>query len=233
MNKYIPLDDNTVLQSLVNENVRLDMIDSIAKTMSHIHKLNILHGNLKLSNLLIDEECHIYISDTSQYLIYPQLQTQKYQSKKEINNYQSPNVLKGKQYEKYDDIWSFCCILYRLVKLTEDAFHGESLNELINNILTATYHPLIFTIPIQIRNILFKCFSNKNIEIINFDWIYNELIKIDTSQELYSGEKCDLSVEQLLQILEEDRNKLNKEYILESISNSDGIIIIIIIIYLL
>lgn len=213
-----------VLESLINESDRLDMMKNICKTMLEIHKKKILHGNLKLSNILLNEENEMYVSDISQYLLYLPTESEKYKCKKEIHNYLSPNILKGKQIDFYDDIWSFCCILYRLVIIKKDAFEGKSINELINNIINVRYEPLKFENPFVLRNILFVCFNMKDQVKYNFEWIYNELLKIGNGNELYS-DKCDLDAEELLMVLEGDKNELNKKYILNSINENEGIII--------
>ena len=66
--------------------------------------------------------------------------------------YLSPEICNNDQYDHKTDMWMLGCVLYELLTFKKP-FQGESLNEIINNILHADiepipsgYDPIIFEI---------------------------------------------------------------------------------------
>lgn len=89
-----------------------DPIKEIAQSLEDIHaSLDEAHTNLKPSNVLITNEYHYKLSD---YCLYS-LDLPNCMRPIEDYEYYSPEVIKGCEYQKSSDIWSFGCIIYYLL----------------------------------------------------------------------------------------------------------------------
>lgn len=96
------------------------------KGLNELHKLNILHRDLKSANIFLTTKGEIKIGDMNvsklakKGLLYTQTGTPYYAS---------PEVWKDKPYDKMSDIWSLGCILYEMTTL-KPPFRAENMEGL-------------------------------------------------------------------------------------------------------
>lgn len=110
--------------------LQLNILESITIGLRTLHDLNIIHGNLSPSNILMDSQNEVYISDyclndIRNFRLLP----------KNHFAYLSPEQLIDKEVTKYSDVWSLGCLLYYLIQ-SQDLFTGKNKEEIQDNILT-------------------------------------------------------------------------------------------------
>ncbi|CAD8199658.1 unnamed protein product [Paramecium octaurelia] len=109
LNVYSNFESNGSLQSIISKYCKfsqelvLTIFQSILKALDYLHCQNKLHRNLKTSNVLVDQEGTILISDI---LI---------QSQYTLSNYSAPEAFAYADYSEASDIWSAGCIVYELI----------------------------------------------------------------------------------------------------------------------
>ena len=101
-----------------NESEILNILSDICKGVQAYHYKNIVHKNLKPSNILCVtghmKICDMGIADISTEHTKKEISTHK-----SIMEYTAPEVLMGKKFRFKADIWSLGCILYELCALKE------------------------------------------------------------------------------------------------------------------
>ncbi|CAD8190652.1 unnamed protein product [Paramecium pentaurelia] len=109
LNVFFNFESNGSLQSILqkyckfSQELILSIFQSILKALDYLHSQNKLHRNLKTSNILVDHEGTIMISDI---LI---------QSQYSLQNYSAPETFEYADYSEASDIWSAGCIVYELL----------------------------------------------------------------------------------------------------------------------
>ena len=118
---------------LISEEKIYNIILDICLGIKEIHEKNLIHRDLKPENLFISKDNKIKIGD---FGISKQLDFNNKYAKTSIgtNNYMSPEVIKGENYNKKVDIWAFGCIIYELFTLNV-CFESKSLYGFVDNIL--------------------------------------------------------------------------------------------------
>jgi hypothetical protein len=81
----------------------------------HIHAQNIIHRDLKLENIFLDEEMNVAIGDFGLSADYNPEHAWLHRTMLGTPNYISPEVLHGHRYSKEVDIWALGVILYTLL----------------------------------------------------------------------------------------------------------------------
>ena len=85
----------------------------IIDAVNFLHQKNIAHRDLKLENVLIDQEGYIHIIDFGiSKKIEPNLETGTFCGTKE---YMAPEILEGQHYNKSVDWWAIGIMLYELI----------------------------------------------------------------------------------------------------------------------
>jgi len=105
---------NGTLEDIIKDknNNRLDTIKQIAKGLKFLHKHNIIHTDLKPTNILINNDVAI-ICDLGASIITSK--HKKHYRNIGCNRYQSPESLISCGFTKATDIWSFGCIIYEIM----------------------------------------------------------------------------------------------------------------------
>lgn len=136
-----------------NTNSRLDLLKEICNKLSEFHNSNLIHGNLKPSNILIDDDNHYILTDYFHILLKYSPVTS---SNIRLSNYRykSPELLKDEEYDVSTDIWSFGCILY-YIYTGKPLFPEKNIEKLFEHICSGKYE--------NIKSLK----SNKCNEIIN------------------------------------------------------------------
>lgn len=96
----------------------------ICFAVKYLHDKNILHRDLKLSNIFISSNGDIKLGD---FGIAKVLNNTDEFAKTIVGTpyYLSPEICQKKPYNHKSDIWSLGCVLYELMNL-KHAFEGES-----------------------------------------------------------------------------------------------------------
>lgn len=98
-----------------------EIINEICLALQYMHEdeANLIHGNIKPSNIIITEDNHYLISDQCQNLI-------KSAESKTVNDFQyySPEMIKGLEITDKSDMWSFGCVIYYILT-GKSAFSGN------------------------------------------------------------------------------------------------------------
>lgn len=119
---------------LLSEKKFIQIFYQIADGLNYLHKLNIIHRDLKLENLCVDNNNNIKIIDFGiSEIIY---------NKEKLNKpygtlyYASPEIFLGEEYGKEVDIWSLGVIIYVSIYRELPFILGEECRfKIIKNIL--------------------------------------------------------------------------------------------------
>lgn len=136
--------------SLQQSGALIALLD-ICQALITFGDLQIPHGNLKPSNILIDDDNRYVVSDYCKYILVNPLKTSV------LSNYEylSPEVLKNEQLDITTDMWSFGCIIYFICS-GNSPFIGDSINAVTAHILSTNYQPLLCDSHERINGILSK-----------------------------------------------------------------------------
>ena len=153
-----------------NDTKKLINIFGIAKGMSHLHSLNILHRDLKPGNILLNDYSFPKISDFG--LSKPMLKenSQNNSGYKGTWAYTAPEVFEGK-YSKAGDVYAFSLIVYEIMT-----------NEIIFKDMNQFQVMIQFRYPIYecYRKLIADCWNEKPDKRPSFDEIVHRL-KNDSS----------------------------------------------------
>ena len=86
-------------------------IGNLILALEHLAKLKIVHRNLKLENLIVDNEGYIAITDFGAAKIIKE----RTYTIVGTRHYTAPEVISGKGYSLSCDLWSMEVILYELI----------------------------------------------------------------------------------------------------------------------
>ena len=102
----------------------------IACALSYLHQHNIIYRDLKLENILLDQEGHIVLTDFGLSKIGKDGKTFC-----GTPEYLAPEVISDGKHSKAVDWWAFGCIIYELLTGLPP-FYSENINEMYNKTLT-------------------------------------------------------------------------------------------------
>lgn len=144
----------------------------IAAGFSYLHKHNILHYDLKPSNILLDENLYPKISDIGNSTHFHSLKSMA--KIKEISHYIPPEVLISNKYTKESEVYSFALIAYELFT-GKDPFGNISQFNLMEKIVNNRRPYLDDSIPDAYHDLIRKCWSQNPEERLTFEEICKEL----------------------------------------------------------
>jgi hypothetical protein len=187
-------DLNNVIRSnqfLSNSHIR-HICKQILDGLEYIHSLNIIHADIKPSNILINcSNCLIKIAD---FGISVSVNDYIYNKEMPIHIatrwYRAPEIILCEKYSYNIDIWSFGCVCYELVERTPLFKDGKKCGDLscdtnepidINN-ENGIYKSIIKNVPLIREKLLEKIIINKiNPEIIN---LIKDCLKINPNERI-------------------------------------------------
>lgn len=110
-------------------------ISHLFKGLHHLDSLNIVHRDIKPTNLLIDQQANLLkICDFGSAKVIPNIKLNKNISYICSRFYRAPELIFGSEFYKNKiDIWSAGCVLAELF-LLKPIFKGNSINEHLLNI---------------------------------------------------------------------------------------------------
>jgi NIMA (never in mitosis gene a)-related kinase len=148
----------------LEESVVLTYTAQIAMSMQYIHRLNILHRDLKSSNLFLTERRdQIRLGD---FGIARVLEGTIDAAVTVVGTpyYMSPEVCRSEPYSYQSDMWSVGCILYEMCML-KHAFESTSLLGLVYKIVSEQYDPIpsVYSSDVDrlVRSLLDKAVANR------------------------------------------------------------------------
>ena len=110
----------------------------ICFALQYLHKNNIIHRDIKSSNIFIDSSNSIKIGD---FGIIKIMQNYMMYANTLIGTplYMSPEIYKNERYNTKTDIWSLGCILYEMMTLTQP-FTANNIHDLKYKIFSGKYN---------------------------------------------------------------------------------------------
>lgn len=112
----------------------------ILRGVQHIHDMGVIHRDLKMSNILLDEKQNVKICDfgLSVQLEHPD---EEHFTLCGTPNYIAPEIITNKSYSYPVDIWSIGCIFYSLVTGSPpfECHQGSDVKEVLNRIVEGYY----------------------------------------------------------------------------------------------
>ena len=87
----------------------------VALGMSYLHGKNVLHCDLKSSNVLIDENWNVKLCDFGLSRINSTKKNKKKNIRVGTPHWMAPEILKGEKYECYSDVYSFGILVWEML----------------------------------------------------------------------------------------------------------------------
>ena len=100
-----------------NDTMKLINAIGIATAMAYLHSINILHRDLKTSNIFIDEYFHPFVGDFGISKVLNNGDEEIYEDSGAYFGtapYMAPEIIRDNKYSKKSDVYSFSMILYEL-----------------------------------------------------------------------------------------------------------------------
>ena len=125
----------------------------IIEGLAHLHKLKILHRDLKSANIFLTREGKVKIGDLN---VSTLVKAGLVRTQIGTPYYMSPEIWANKPYDDKSDIWSAGCILYELCSL-RPPFRGRDLSDLSKRVLSGYYAPITGNYTKEIQSIISAC----------------------------------------------------------------------------
>lgn len=163
-----------------NNTIIFKILISIARTIQKMHNRQIIHGDLKLANILIDKNFDPAVSDFG-------LSMNKNQKKIQTGgtpNYMAPEVITNGEISEKADVYSFGIIMFELFtgQFAYESFlkNDSDYIKLQRKICDENYRPE-FNVQLKkpARNLIERCWSQNPNERPDFDEILDLLINND------------------------------------------------------
>ena len=129
--------------------------------MSYLHSQNILHRNLKPSNILIDELIHPKLAD---FGLAKNINEKDDRNKRKDETpilgtyiYDAPEVFSNLEYSKATDVYSFALVVYEIMTNKKPSF-GSTMYQVMTNVLNG-YRPDLSQLPECYRKLIKNCWS--------------------------------------------------------------------------
>lgn len=145
--EYMETDLHVVIRANILEDIHKQfIIYQLLKTMKYLHSAEILHRDMKPSNLLVNSDCTMKVADFG--LARSILSLESEQASRPVLTdyiatrwYRPPEILLGStRYTKGVDMWSVGCILGELM-LGKPIFPGRSTTNQLEIIISVTGWP--------------------------------------------------------------------------------------------
>jgi NIMA (never in mitosis gene a)-related kinase 1/4/5 len=123
----------------------------VCMSLQYIHKLGILHRDIKTSNIYITRNNTVKLGDFGISKILQN--SEAAMTVVGTPYYMSPEICEGKPYSYKSDSWSLGCVLYELCTL-KHAFSANNLLGLVYKIVSGTAEPIPSRYSAQLKNIV-------------------------------------------------------------------------------
>ncbi|KAI9249621.1 kinase-like domain-containing protein [Sporodiniella umbellata] len=133
--RSLDLFDYIELNEKANETAIKKIFLQISKAVEHIHRLNIVHRDIKDENILLDETGCVHLIDFGSAAYFRE--GRKFDTFGGTLDYCAPEILKGMSYEgPPQDIWSLGTLLYTMI-YRENPFYN--VDEILEHDLRVPY----------------------------------------------------------------------------------------------
>lgn len=151
---------------------KLINIYGIASAMSYLHSHDVIHQDLKLENILIDDHFYPIISDFCLSKITEHFTKSAF---KGTPIYMAPEILQNEQYTKSSDVYAFAIIVYQIIT-GKIPFENLDFDQLKNSIVSQKVRPEIpQDVPKPYKDLIEKCWSQDPKERPTFEDIVNQM----------------------------------------------------------
>ena len=181
----------------------------IASGMSYLHSHEILHRNLRMENVFLDDYLFPKIGNFGLLTRFLNLDMMSHQSMTGLKCtpiYSSPEVLQTKSYSKASDVYSFAFIVYQVVTGEVPFSNLSSSHQVFNEVVLKGERPRIKeTVPNVYQELIKKCWSEDPNERPTFEEI-STLLK--TNAEFITDE---INKDDFIKYIKEIEQKLEKD----------------------
>lgn len=164
----------------LSDNLMMQIAYEIAIAMSYLHSRNITHCDLKSSNILLDQNYHVKISDFGLSRMVNILSLNETKGKFGTTHWMPPEIMKGKRYEEASDVFSYGMILWEMLT-GKVPYYGMNPNQIIGLV---TDCKKIVEVPkvgnYAMRKLIKSCISYFPEKRPSFDRIIKFLDKVNT-----------------------------------------------------
>ena len=158
-----------------DETKKLISIFGIASGMSYLHSQNILHHDLKPSNILLDDKLFPKVSDFGFYINNQNKSSMNFQAR-----YSAPEILNSEECTKKSEVYSFALVVYEIIS-NQKAFQDlKNYNQIYREVVINGYRPEFEpTVHDCYKSLIESCWTQNPDERPSFDEIV-EMLKNDS-----------------------------------------------------
>lgn len=161
-------------EKYLSNTIKYIILIGVAKGMKYMHDYNIINGNLKSGNILLDEKFHPKITN----YILPKFMEKDFREKDYRVEYFVPTIQENKKLSQKSDVYLFGILMYEV--LTGSITFRKS-SQSFNN-----YLPIIRDgIEKNLKKLMIQCWSPDPNERPTFEEIFNKLIKKNEKTNKY------------------------------------------------
>ena len=159
----------------LDEKKILDIIIKIALAMNYLHSQGIIHRDLKLANILLDESFNPKLSDFG--LLMKDSEKTDEVVTVGTGPYIAPEIWKNNNYSKASDVYAVGILVYELVT-KKFAFKGQNDNVIMYTISFAKKRPqLNGQVSSFYKNLISSCWDNDPEKRPTFSEIIEDLMQ--------------------------------------------------------
>ncbi|KAK8850594.1 hypothetical protein IAR55_004513 [Kwoniella newhampshirensis] len=168
---------------------RLQILLVIAQTMRDFHSDEIIHGNLKASNVLIDDQGLPLLSDFGGIYAQPNIRKQFTTGLRDFLTYASPQTIDHGSVSKEADVWSFGVLAYKIFvgKGIHEEIATDDLPHFIRTLATVSTRsidPSPNLLPPRVWDLIRKCLHTTPRRRPTFERIVRDLEEINDSDKV-------------------------------------------------
>lgn len=229
-----------------NEELYKHHFTGIANGLKELSEHDLIHGNLKPSNILSDStntESHLVLTDANLYQFYES----PFKVKASTLFYSSPEILNNSEITSVTDLWSYGCVLYFAITGGVHLFQAESIGLLYQKISNSAHPKLPKDCPNYIRDLIDLLILNDSNRRIPLDLVIDDLAEEKSKSFLIEQmepesavkgvlgkyENPEMTVEEMLKDLDDFKEDYESvRLIILEIAKNSGIYLYIIIIFI-